>query len=135
MPQAASDSTVPLAPEAERYELLLAGEGESRQIPLKKEQELVIGRGEDADVRLIGDSVSRRHAVLRVQAEKFTLEDLGSSNGTTLRGEPAPAHRALPIEPGESFIVGEFVLLVRAVRSRAKVRHIWNQESFEARVA
>ena len=47
MPRAASDSTVPLAPEAERYELLLAGEGESRQIPLKKEQELVIGRAED----------------------------------------------------------------------------------------
>jgi two-component system, NtrC family, response regulator AtoC len=135
MPRAAGDSTVTLAPEAGRYELLVAGDGESRKIPLKKEQELVIGRAEDADVCLVGESVSRRHAILRVQAEQFTLEDLGSSNGTTLRGEPAPAHRAVPVALGESFMLGDFVLLVRAVRSRAKVRHIWNQESFEARVA
>ncbi|MBQ7568270.1 FHA domain-containing protein [bacterium] len=43
----------------------------------------VVGRGSEADVRLIDPEVSRRHlAVEAVAPEQFQIEDLGSHNGT-----------------------------------------------------
>ena len=51
--------------------------------------------GRDCDGLLLVDpEVSRRHAVVRLEGETLVLEDLGSTNGTTLNGErlhgPAP---------------------------------------------
>jgi transcriptional regulator with GAF, ATPase, and Fis domain len=132
---AASDSTAKLSPDAAGYELLVAGHGEPWATPLAMDATLVIGRGEEADVRLVADSVSRRHAVLRVYAEGFTVEDLGSSNGTLVRGAPVPPQAAVAVAVGESFLIGEFVLVVRPLRSRAAVRQIWSAEYFEARMA
>lgn len=48
------------------------------------EGENLIGRGEEMDVRIDVDGVSRRHARILAQGERFTLEDLGSKNGTYL---------------------------------------------------
>ena len=62
-------------------------------MPLPNDAELVIGRAEDADVRLVADSVSRRHALLRVRSRELTIEDLGSSNGTLVRGQPVAPDR------------------------------------------
>jgi transcriptional regulator with GAF, ATPase, and Fis domain len=131
----ANDSTAKLSPDAAGYELLVAGHGAPWTLPLGKDASLVIGRGEDADVRLEAESVSRRHAVLRTRDDGFTLEDLGSSNGTLVRGKAAPPETAVELAVGESFLIGEFVLLVRPVRSRATVRRIWSAEYFEVRVA
>jgi pSer/pThr/pTyr-binding forkhead associated (FHA) protein len=48
---------------------------------------IVIGRGSGCDVVLADDSVSRRHAELRLEPEGWTLVDLQSSNGTfVIRG-------------------------------------------------
>jgi len=51
--------------------------------------------GRDCDGLLLLDpEVSRRHAVVRLEGETLVLEDLGSTNGTTLNGQrlqgPAP---------------------------------------------
>ncbi len=51
------------------------------------EGENVIGRGEEVAVRIDVDGVSRRHARIVADGERFTLEDLGSKNGTYLRTE------------------------------------------------
>ena len=42
---------------------------------------LVIGRGEKADLILVGPTISRRHAMLRITNEGVSIEDLESSNG------------------------------------------------------
>ncbi len=42
----------------------------------------VIGRSPDCDVFLDDVTVSRRHAELRRDGDRFTIEDLGSLNGT-----------------------------------------------------
>jgi hypothetical protein len=47
----------------------------------------VVGRAEDARVQLEDESVSRRHAMLRVSKAQVDLLDLGSQNGTYLNGE------------------------------------------------
>ncbi|REJ74506.1 MAG: FHA domain-containing protein [Acidobacteria bacterium] len=48
--------------------------------------EYLIGSGPDADIRLPHPTVSRRHALLRVQGGSVTLEDLRSTNGTRVDG-------------------------------------------------
>jgi DNA-binding winged helix-turn-helix (wHTH) protein len=49
--------------------------------------ESVLGRSLDADIRFDVPGVSRRHARIVVDGEQVALEDLGSHNGTFLRGE------------------------------------------------
>ena len=49
--------------------------------------ETLIGRGDDADLPLLEERVSRKHARVRVQSDGgVLLEDLGSSNGTFVNG-------------------------------------------------
>jgi len=50
------------------------------------EGENLIGRDRKANVRVDVPGVSRRHAKISVGREEATLEDLGSKNGTFLRG-------------------------------------------------
>ena len=51
----------------------------------------VLGRAADTEVWLDAPGVSRHHARITVAAEIATLEDLGSKNGTFLRGESSPS--------------------------------------------
>src|ERR1043165_3172452 len=107
MSRSASDSTAQLAPEMGGYELLVTGDGSVSSIPLPSEGKLLIGRAEEADLRLGGNSVSRQHALIRVSAGELTIEDLGSSNGTIVRGVRLPAQQETSVTPGESVLVGD----------------------------
>jgi len=50
-------------------------------------EESIVGRSPDAQVRLMEEGVSRKHArILRSADGKFELADLGSTNGTYLNG-------------------------------------------------
>ena len=57
-----------------------------REITLHR-GENVIGRDDGAILWIDDNSVSRRHARIVVDGEEAVLEDLGSKNGTLLRGE------------------------------------------------
>ena len=59
---------------------------EGREIPLFDGTHL-IGRGEGCLIRCDSGRVSRRHAQLRISPDRVVIEDLGSRNGTWLRGE------------------------------------------------
>lgn len=47
---------------------------------------IVVGRSEDADIRLEEHEVSRRHAVVFREGGRVWLTDLGSANGTAING-------------------------------------------------
>lgn len=47
---------------------------------------VTLGRSRDCDCVLAEPSVSRRHAELRREGERWLLRDLGSRNGTRLNG-------------------------------------------------
>jgi DNA-binding winged helix-turn-helix (wHTH) protein len=87
-----------------------------RQIPLL-EGANVLGRGAEASIRIDLGRVSRLHARIRVEGERVLLEDLGSKNGTFLRGERvvAPAQLA----DGDEIGIGSVVLLFRAADTDA----------------
>jgi len=48
--------------------------------------ETVIGRGEEAQIDLDDEEVSKRHCLLRVERGVCTIQDQGSLNGTRVNG-------------------------------------------------
>ncbi|HXW51261.1 MAG TPA: FHA domain-containing protein [Candidatus Acidoferrales bacterium] len=72
---------------------------------------IVIGRdaGDAAAALPVDRAVSRRHAQIDVSGEQLSIVDLGSSNGTIVRGEPVLT--AL-LAAGEPFVVGRTMLRV-----------------------
>ena len=86
---------------------LMCGE---RQIRLT-EGENIIGREPDAAVWLDFSAVSRRHARIVVSADRVTVEDLGSKNGTQVRGERITG--AVEIEDGDEIRIGSVLLNFR----------------------
>ncbi|MFH2009558.1 MAG: GGDEF domain-containing protein [bacterium] len=56
----------------------------------------VLGRDEDVDVTFSDETVSRSHATLRREGDRFTLTDLDSHNGTLLDGQPVKGSVGLP---------------------------------------
>ena len=80
---------------------------ENRAIPLE-EGENVIGRDTAATVHLESLRISRYHARIVLRADEAVLEDLGSKNGTYLRGErlSSPAR----LKPGDDVRIGPFTL-------------------------
>ncbi|MEM7247766.1 MAG: diguanylate cyclase, partial [Acidobacteriota bacterium] len=58
-------------------------------VPTEAGTELLIGRCSTAGLHLFDESVSRRHArVVSTDDGRILLEDLGSTNGTLLNGQP-----------------------------------------------
>jgi predicted component of type VI protein secretion system len=49
--------------------------------------EFVIGRDEQCDLVIADRQVSRRHALIRLEDDRYLLEDLGSKNGTFVNGQ------------------------------------------------
>lgn len=64
------------------------------------EEDVTVGRVEDNTLCLAHDSVSSHHAKLLFSEGKYSLVDLGSTNGTTLNGNPIGESPA-PLGPGD----------------------------------
>jgi diguanylate cyclase (GGDEF)-like protein len=56
---------------------------------------LVIGRGEDTDIRIADHSVSRKHALVEPSAEGYYVSDQNSTNGTFVNDKPLDEPRLL----------------------------------------
>lgn len=65
----------------------------------------VLGRGEQAEIRLEDPFASGRHARLTRQGGVIVLEDLGSTNGTYLNEELLAG--AQPLHPGDRVRIGD----------------------------
>ncbi|MBI5816038.1 MAG: FHA domain-containing protein [Nitrospinae bacterium] len=68
---------------------------------------VIIGRTQEADVRLDNPLVSRKHAKIHVSSGKLVIEDLGSNNGTLVNGKKVDKVEA---SPGDEIIIGSFLL-------------------------
>ena len=63
-----------------------------------------LGRAKDNEVYLLDPRLSRHHARIVREGERFVLEDLGSRNGTVLNGERV--ERAV-LKPGDEIQIGD----------------------------
>ena len=91
---------------------------------------LVIGRSHQCDIVIDDESISRRHAILTL-GDTITVEDLGSANGTRVRGVRLGAESPSAITVGESVVVGSITLILQP-RTLRIVR--WSPSAFDARV-
>ncbi len=67
--------------------------------------ELVLGRGERAEIRLEDPFASARHAQIYEQGNSVVIEDLHSTNGTYLNEELLQTPR--PLHPGDRVRIGD----------------------------
>jgi hypothetical protein len=70
----------------------------------------VIGRGQDSAFRLPDTGVSRRHLEINWDGHQATLTDLGSTNGTTVNGNPIQTWQ---LNDGDVIRVGHSSLVFR----------------------
>jgi hypothetical protein len=73
------------------------------------EQELLIGRHMDCDVRVVEPTVSRHHARLVFRDGKWILLDLESTNGSWVNGTPV---RRCELRPGDRLRLGDALLRI-----------------------
>jgi hypothetical protein len=66
---------------------------------------LVLGRGENAEIRIEDPFASGRHAIIYEQGNAVVIEDLGSTNGTYLNEELLQSPR--PLHPGDRVRIGD----------------------------
>jgi hypothetical protein len=86
---------------------LLAGDGRTYPVAMGS---TVIGRGEQATLRLPDVGISRRHARLDFDGAQVVLTDLGSTNGTMVNGQRVSA---VALNPGDMIQIGTTTLTLR----------------------
>ncbi len=69
--------------------------------------EVIVGRDESCDIRIMAQSVSREHCAIEQDGDELVLRDLGSSGGTLLDGKKIDKVR---LEDGMEVAVGPAVL-------------------------
>ena len=94
---------------------IVEGDDAGRQTPL--EGPIEIGREASIGLPLDDDQASRRHARVTARGGEAVVEDLGSTNGTYLNGQPIEGERTL--RPGDRLRVG---LTVFELRTAADVQ-------------
>ena len=67
--------------------------------------DVVLGRGETAEIRLTDPFASSRHARVYEQGRILVVEDMGSTNGTYLNEELLDGPR--PLHPGDRVRIGD----------------------------
>ncbi|MCY3574269.1 MAG: FHA domain-containing protein [Chloroflexi bacterium] len=71
--------------------------GDMRERALHEGESLRIGRSADNDIQLPEAHISRAHAIIACQAGKFTIDDVGSANGSFVNGIQIYGKHALNI--------------------------------------
>lgn len=76
-------------------------DGQQHRVSLA-ETPLVFGRSSNADVTIAATHLSRRHMQVEAEGPRVFITDLGSSNGTRLRGETIPSMQRMLWQPGDT---------------------------------
>jgi two-component system, NtrC family, response regulator AtoC len=113
--------------------LVLLGEHVYSSHRLPPSGEVILGRGTGCDVVIADDSVSRRHACLRI-GSPLSLEDLGSANGTRVQGRTLARGERAEFALGEAVQIGTIMAVVRDAGVRPRPRRLWPHGYFEGRL-
>jgi hypothetical protein len=93
------------------FQLVISeGQEAGRQFDFDQDS-VLIGRTTDCDVILYDTGVSRKHARIFAEGGLFYVEDVGSSNGTQVNGEPVTRK---PLKDGDAISLGPVVFAFKA---------------------
>jgi two-component system, cell cycle response regulator len=87
--------------------VVLSGSNVGEMYRIEKAQ-VVIGRGDKVDLRLVDDGISREHVRLSQEEGRIVLEDLGSTNGTYCNGQRVTRQ---PLAEGDKILIGSTTIL------------------------
>src|SRR5262249_55466770 len=90
------------------YLIVLAGSNVGEMYKISGEA-MVIGRCQQAEVLIIDEGISRRHARLVVEEGQVRIEDLGSTNGTYVNGVRVLSDEVL--QDGDKIQIGSTTIL------------------------
>jgi hypothetical protein len=85
---------------------------QSMVLPSSDGMRVTVGRSPSCDCVLPEDCISRRHAELRRDGERWLLRDLGSSNGTRVNG--VQVAEEMEVRPGDRLSLGGAAYRLRA---------------------
>jgi DNA-binding winged helix-turn-helix (wHTH) protein len=105
----ATDVVSPVGP-VSSWSVLVGG----RNVPLVAGENL-IGRAAECVLRFNSPRMSRRHARVMVEEGGATIEDLGSKNGTAVRGRRIAG--VVTLRDGDEVVVGSVVLVFQGASS------------------
>jgi diguanylate cyclase (GGDEF)-like protein len=104
---AADEPAVPAGGKAEKaFLIMLSGNAVGEVYTLTHER--LLGRGQQCDLRIQGEGISRRHARLTATGDSYLLEDLRSTNGTFINGERVSS---TVLKDGDKIQIGDSVVL------------------------
>ncbi|MGZ3407937.1 MAG: sigma 54-interacting transcriptional regulator, partial [Polyangia bacterium] len=121
-----------VAVDASRFYLLVVQGGSSEFFHLPATGMVVIGRSEEADLRLDDDTASRSHAKIITADGVARLFDLGSHNGTFVNGERVDGTR--PLVSGDVITIGAITLVLHAERRAPEARPILDAAALRLRL-
>lgn len=76
-----------------------------REYPIRPGQNVV---GREGDIQLNEPKASRRHAMITLNDSALTVEDLGSTNGTSLNGNKLSPNVPQPLNAGDTLLFAGF---------------------------
>src|SRR5258708_38777008 len=95
----------------EGFALLVSSAAGTTIVPLLDRTSFVIGRSPGCDIVVVDESVSRKHARLRV--DTLSIEDLFSTNGTRVQGRPVAPGKSASLGIGAAFELGSATLVLQ----------------------
>ncbi len=87
---------------------------------------ILIGRDKDCQLRLRNNSVSRHHCRLEFFNNNYIVEDLASTQGTRLNGEPLTPRVSVPVHHGDILQVGELSMLIAILEEPESAEQLSN---------
>lgn len=78
--------------------------------------------GREGDILIADNRVSRRHAEVRNDGGRLSVNDFGSTNGTTVNGDPIRAGEPRALAPGDKIALGGFELTLSMPGEAAKTQ-------------
>jgi ABC-type multidrug transport system ATPase subunit/pSer/pThr/pTyr-binding forkhead associated (FHA) protein/ABC-type multidrug transport system permease subunit len=71
-----------------------------------KDGEMIIGRGDGCDIKLVHPSVSRKHALISREKGEFYITDLNSTNGTRINGRTLLPNQKIRVDKQDEIMFG-----------------------------
>ncbi len=102
------------------FTVVVTEKGGARQVMQFDEEVVSIGRVQGNEIVLPRGNVSKRHAVLEHKKNKFTVKDLGSTNGTYVNGRRVK--EPVEVSVGDKIYVGDYIVDIQSSKALEKER-------------